>query len=131
MDEINFLSFDDLLEIHSRQLALYGGGEGFIDRNVVESALAQPQASMFGRYLHEDVAVMAAAYLFHFAAAQGFVDGNKRTAAGCATIFLARNGYDLDCTADELYELTMNVANNRMRKEEAGEWIRERVVPET
>src|SRR4051812_41929036 len=61
-----------------------------------ESATAQPQATMFGEYRHADIAEMAAAYLSHFAAAQGFVDGNKRTAAGAATVFLARNGYMLD-----------------------------------
>jgi len=128
VDEITFLTIDDVLEIHSRQLALYGGLEGFIDRNVVESATAQPQASMFGQYLHEDLAEMAAAYLFHFAAAQGFADGNKRTAAACATVFLGRNGYELGCTDDELYELTMAVANGRMTKEEAGDWIRDRLI---
>jgi death-on-curing protein len=93
MDDIEFLSFEDLMGIHSDQLARYGGSDGFIDRNVVESALAQPQASMFGDYLHTDLAEMAAAYVFHFAASQGFVDGNKRTAAVCAGVFVARNGY--------------------------------------
>lgn len=74
---IEFLSFDDLMEIHSDQLARYGGSEGFVDRNVVESALAQPQASMFGAYLHVDVAEMAAAYLFHFAASQALLTGTS------------------------------------------------------
>lgn len=129
MEEINFLSIDDILEIHRRQLDLYGGLDGFNDRNVVESAAAQARASMFGQYLHEDLAEMAAAYLFHFAASQGFTDGNKRTAAACATVFLGRNGYELDCTDDELYELTMAVANNAMGKAEAGDWIRDRLVP--
>ena len=82
MNGITFLTFDEVLQIHRRHLDVYGGRDGFIDRSIVESATAQPQASMFGQYLHEDIAHMAAAYLFHFAAAQGFVDGNKSTAAG-------------------------------------------------
>ena len=128
-DDIAFLTLDDVLEIHADQLARYGGRDGFIDRNVVASAVAQPQAGMFGQYLHEDLAEMAAGYLFHFAAAQGFVDGNKRTAAACATVFLARNGYELDCTDDELYELTLAVATHQLTKEGAGDWIRERLTP--
>ena len=72
---------------------------------------------------------MTAAYLFHFAAAQGFVDGNKRTGAVCATTFLALNGYDLDCTDDELYDVTMEVANHRLEKGPLGDWIRERIAP--
>lgn len=130
MDQIEFLSFEDLEQIHSDQLDRYGGSEGYIDQNVVKSALAQPQASMFGAYLHTDIAEMAAAYLFHFAASQGFIDGNKRTAAVCAGVFLARNGYRLGCTDEDLYELTIAIANNRMHKPEIGEWIRQRLVPQ-
>jgi prophage maintenance system killer protein len=44
-----------------------------------------------------NIPMMAAAYLFHFAASQGFIDGNKRTGAATATEFLARNGYMLSC----------------------------------
>jgi death-on-curing protein len=131
VDEITFLTIDDLLELHSDQLARYGGMDGILDRNVVESALAQPQATMFGEFLHTDIAEMAAPYLFHFAAAQGFVDGNKRTAAVAAAVFLARNGYRLNCADDELYDVTIAVANNTLQKPSIGDWIRERIVPQT
>ncbi len=130
MDEITFLTLDDVLELHSDQLARYGGNEGFIDRNVVESALAQPLARMFGEYLHTDLPEMAAAYLFHFAASQGFADGNKRTAAVCAGVFLARNGYRLGCTDEELYEVTIQVANKRMLKPQIRDWIASRLLPQ-
>lgn len=129
MDAIHFLSLEDVLGLHSRQLARYGGRDGILDANVVESALAQPQATMFGEYLHEDMADMAAAYLFHFAAAQGFIDGNKRTGAVCSTVFLERNGYELDCTDDDLYEVTMLVANHRLEKPALAAWIRQRLAP--
>ena len=80
-------------------------------------------------WLHTDITEMAAAYLFHFAAAQGFSDGNKRTGAACATEFPVRNGYDLDCGSNELYELTMHVANHTMSKDEIADWIATRLVP--
>lgn len=130
MSEIEFLTLDDLLFIHSDQLARYGGSDGFIDRGVVESALAQPQASMFGEFLHRDIAEMAGAYLFHFAASQGFMDGNKRTAAVTAVVFLSRNGYRLNCSDDELYDLAMRVANKQMEKPAIADWIRERLIPQ-
>ena len=129
MDEIRFLTLEEVLGLHSRQLARYGGRDGILDRNVVESALAQPQAAMFGAYLHEDVAAMAAAYLYHSAAAQGFVDGNKRTGTVCAATFLALNGYDLDCTEDELYDVAMEVANHRLEKAPLADWIRDHLIP--
>jgi len=72
---------------------------------------------------------MAAAYLFGFAASQGFTDGNKRTGAACATEFLARNGYQLGCPWEELYEVTMQVANHNTTKEQVADWIAERLTP--
>ena len=129
MDEIDFLSFDDVVAIHAEQLALHGGRDGFIDEGVVRSAIAQPQASMFGDYLHQGLPEMAAAYLFHLAASQGFVDGNKRTAVVAALEFLARNGYDLDCSDLDVYDVTMRIANHQMTKDELGDWFRERMVP--
>lgn len=129
MERIEFLSFEDVVAIHIEQLGLHGGRDGFIDETVVRSAIAQPQASMFGNYLHEDLAEMAAAYLFHLAASQGFVDGNKRTALIAAIEFLGRNGYLLDCSNQEVYDTTIRVANRVMTKPEVADWIRERTLP--
>jgi death-on-curing protein len=129
VDPIEFLTFEDVTALHAEQLALYGGREGFVDENVVRSAVAMPQATMFGNYLHEDIAEMAAAYLFHFAAAQGFSDGNKRTALASSVEFLARNGYMLNCAEIDVYEMTMRVANHELDKPGIAERIRERLAP--
>jgi death-on-curing protein len=129
MEEIIFLSLDDVLQIHADQLAKFGGTEGFVDRGQVESAISQPAARMFGEYLQGDICGMAGAYLFFLAASQGFADGNKRTAANCAHAFLQINGFDLECSPEELYDLTMNVANRLSDKADIAEWIRERLVP--
>lgn len=96
MDDIDFLTFDDVIAIHADQLAHYGGSDGVLDENVVRSATEMSSMRAFGQYLHEDIAAMAAAYLYHFAAAQGFVDGNKRAGLATCHAFLARNGYWLD-----------------------------------
>src|SRR5688572_26984094 len=112
MDEIDFLSLEDVLDIHARVLAKYGGGDGIIDPNVIASAVAQPSLTMFGRYLHEDITHMAAAYLWHLASQQGFRDGNKRTAAVATVEFLSRNGYRLTATDWELYLTTQSVSQD-------------------
>jgi death on curing protein len=129
VDEVTFLTFDEVLALHTDQLSRYGGRDGILDPNVVKSAIAQARVTMFGQYLHSDIAEMAAAYLCHFAAAQGFVDGNKRTGAVCALVFLERNGYTVDCTEDEFYDVTMGVANHLIDKLSLGNWIRERLLP--
>lgn len=131
MDVIQFLTYEDVLVIHDRQLATYGGAAGIVDEGVVRAALAAPSHTFDGQYLHEDLAAMAAAYLFSFAASQGFADGNKRTAIACAYRFVAVNGYDLDCTWEDVYDVTMRVANRLLDKAGAAEWVRERIVPAT
>ena len=124
--EYDFLTWEDIRAIHEQQLALHGGLEGVLDQGVVESCLAQAQwALQYGG----DVADMAAAYLYHFAVNQGFVDGNKRTAVVAAVEFLGRNGYMLDRGDLEMYDLTMQIANKQTDKEAVGNWFRQSLQP--
>jgi death-on-curing protein len=51
----DFLTLEDVLDIHPLQLARFGGGEGVRERGLLESALAQPQATFGGEYVHADV----------------------------------------------------------------------------
>ncbi|WP_397332546.1 type II toxin-antitoxin system death-on-curing family toxin [Nostoc sp. FACHB-280] len=47
-----------------------------------------------------------------------FVDGNKRTAFDVMVTFLNINDYELNMSPEQAYELTMQVAENIMSKEE-------------
>jgi death-on-curing protein len=86
------------------------------DRGLLESAVAQPQASFGGQFAHEGLFAMAAAYLFHIVSNHPFVDGNKRAGMLTAVVFLDVNGISIDHPSDKLYELTMNVAESRINK---------------
>jgi death-on-curing protein len=72
---------------------LYGGSQGLRDERVLDSAVATPAATYDGEFLHEDIFHMAAAYAFHIAENQPFVDGNKRTGLNAALVFLDINGW--------------------------------------
>lgn len=61
--EIEFLTVEVVLALHQRQLDRFGGGAGLRDLGLLESAVAQPQASFGGTYAHEGLFAMAAAYL--------------------------------------------------------------------
>ncbi len=111
-----FLDVDDVLEIHATQLETYGGSAGLRDRGLLESALAQPQASFGGQLVHDGLFAMAAAYLFHIVSNHPFVDGNKRTGMLAAIVFLDVNGIAIDHPSQDLYELTMGVAEGRIEK---------------
>jgi len=88
MSDPEFLDLEDALAIHREQLARFGGGAGIRDAGLLDSALATPRATFGGSYVHGDVFSMAAAYAFHVAENQPFVDGNKRTGLLCAVVFL-------------------------------------------
>lgn len=111
-----FLTLEEVLEIHAVQLERYGGGAGVRDEGLLDSALAQPAATFDGQLVHEDLFAMAAAYLFHIVRNHPFVDGNKRTGLLAALVFLDLNGIAVEHGSEALYELTMAVAEGRMDK---------------
>src|SRR5712692_9199318 len=87
-----FLSLDEVLQIHQRQIETYGGSSGIRDVAGLESAIVTPQATFGGEFLHGSVPAMAAAYLFHICQNHPFIDGNKRGGANAAITFLLMNG---------------------------------------
>lgn len=114
--EVLFLPVEVVLALHRRQLDRYGGSPGLRDRGLLESAVAQPQASFGGVYAHEGLVAMAAAYLFHIVSNHAFVDGNKRAGLLAAQVFLHLNGVVLLHESEAFYELTMGVAEGRIVK---------------
>jgi len=125
--KIDFLTLDDLLDLHALQIEKYGGAEGVRDLGLLESAIAQPQATFDGEYVHDELFLMAAAYLFHIARNHPFMDGNKRTGLMAALVFLDLNGIVLDRSSDELYTFTMAVAEGRMSKQRIAKKLRQLV----
>jgi hypothetical protein len=48
-----FLSVDDVLELHWLQIESFGVSRGIQGRGLMESAVVQPKASFGGSFLHE------------------------------------------------------------------------------
>ena len=112
------LSLDEVLELHADQISSFGGTDGVRDEGLLESALAQPQATFGGQFLHRTISEQAAAYLYHIAMNHPFIDGNKRTAFAVTDTFLRLNGCALNLKDDRAYDLVMRVARGTMTKEE-------------
>ena len=115
---LEFLTLEDVLELHRLQLERFGGSAGLRDQGLLESAIAQPQAAFGGEYLHPEIFEMAAAYVFHVVKNHPFVDGNKRAGLLSALVFLDINGIVIDRGTPELYDLTIAVAEGRLEKPE-------------
>jgi death-on-curing protein len=111
-----FLSVEDVVELHADQLRLFGGSDGVRDPGALESAVATPQATFGGEFLHEGLFEMAAAYAFHIAENQPFLDGNKRTALNAAIVFLDINGWRVLDPDMALYDAMIALSNRSLDK---------------
>ena len=116
MSDPVFLEVEDVRLIHEEQLAAYGGAAGIRDTGLLESPVAMPRASAGGELAHEDLFAMAAAYAFHIAQNQPFVDGNKRTGLLAALVFLELNGVAIRDPDGRLYDAMIAIAERRMDK---------------
>jgi len=123
-----FLTVDQVLAVHRRVVAEFGGDAGVRDMALLESAVAMPAATFGGAYLHDGLPTMAAAYLFHLCKGHPFVDGNKRTALATAEVFLRVNGLRLRVKDEPVYRLTVGVAEGRVGKEQVVEFFRQHSV---
>lgn len=119
-----FLTLNDVLQFHADQVEQFGGGAGNLDLRKLEAALAQPAMTFEGRFLHEDLAAMAAAYLYHIVQNHPFVDGNKRTGANAAIVFLELNGCPLEFPLDETEALVVAVASGKATKDDVARFFR-------
>ena len=116
MNDPEFLDIDEVLLLHELQLARFGGGQGLRDRGALESAVSQPHATFGGEFVHRELFEMAAAYAFHIAQNQPFVDGNKRAGLLACLVFLDLNGVVIADPTERLYEAMLAIADRRLDK---------------
>lgn len=125
-----FLSVEDVLALHDDQLRLFGGSAGVRDRGALESAVATPQATFDDEFLHEDLFHMAAAYAFHIAENQPFVDGNKRTGLNAALVFLDVNGWVVEDPEMRLFDAMIALSSRALDKHGLALIFRELALPD-
>ena len=124
---IRFLNRANIVAIHADTLQQEGGLTGIRDIGLLDSAIAMPQQQWAGTVLHPGLAAKAAAYLYHITANHAFVDGNKRTGALAALVFLDVNGVAADHlpSQEEMERVTLEVASGTMGKAELTRWMRD------
>lgn len=94
-----YLTLDDVLELHRRQIALYSGAEGVRDLGLIESALLRPQTGYYADLIEEAAALWESLGMNH-----GFVDGNKRVAFECVDVFFGLNGFEIIADPDDVID---------------------------
>jgi len=104
----------EVLYLHDESLRRFGGSSGIGDLGMVESALGAAQNTYW--YGRGDLFEIAAAYAFHIAEAQAFLDGNKRAAASAAISFLKLNGVSFPGDDGSVYKAIMDIAKKQLDK---------------
>lgn len=106
-----YLRYDELLYVAERAI-----GEEILvrDHGLLESALARPPASAFGRDAYPTLVLKAAALTHSLARNHGLVDGNKRLSLSALIAFLGINGARLTWTNDEAYEIIVAIASGAL-----------------
>jgi death on curing protein len=123
MSEIVWLDIEEIIDVHSEQLAMFGGPEGIRDRGMLESALARPINQW--HYGQTDLASLAAAYAFGLARNHPFVDGNKRIAFQAMMVFLRTNGVRFAPDPAHATSIILSLAAGEVSEESLARWIRD------
>ena len=104
---IEYLDLDDLVKIARHAI---GEDVAIKDVGLLESALARPRASAFGRDAYPDLHLKAAALFQSLARNHALVDGNKRLAWTACRTFLAINGQWISAAENERFDLVVRVS---------------------
>ena len=123
MNEPVWLGIDLVLDIHSEQLALFGGPDGLRDRGLLESAPARPLNRH--AYGERDICALAASLTFGLARNHPFVDGNKRVAFAAMIVFLALNGLRFRAEPSHATASILALAAGEFEEAAFAQWLNE------
>ncbi len=123
MREPVWITEQEVLAIHDRQLTEHGGASGLRDRGLLGSALARPQ-HLFA-YGDPDTFDLAAAYTVGIVRNHPFVDGNKRTGFVVGILFLELHGYRFTAPEADATQAVLSLAADEMNKETFTAWLRD------
>jgi death-on-curing protein len=123
MIEPVWLDLAEVIDMHSEQLALFGGADGIRDQGLLDSALARPINRW--HYGESDLAALAAAYAFGLARNHPFVDGNKRAAFHALVVFLRLNDVAFKPDPAHATAMILSLAAGEISEESLARWIRD------
>jgi len=121
-EEPKWVTCDQVVAIHSRQLRRFGGAPGLRDEGMLLSALERPINKW--QYEQADLAARAAAYAFGLAKNHAFVDGNKRAAFLTMVVFLRKNNVRFAPDQAHATAIMISLAAGEVSEQSLARWIR-------
>ncbi|PPQ14866.1 death on curing protein [Bradyrhizobium shewense] len=123
LQEPLWITYEQAVAIHSRQLRRFGGAPGLRDEGMLRSVLDRP----INKWRYEQVPIdeLAAAYAFGLAKNHAFVDGNKRIAFMAMMVFLHKNGVAFTPDPAEATTIILSLAAGEVSEQSLVRWIRD------
>lgn len=121
--EPRWITYDQAIAIHSRQLRRFGGAAGLRDEGMLRSTLERPVNKW--RYEQAEIAELAAAYACGLAKNHAFVDGNKRIAFMSMMIFLEKNRVAFSPDPAQSTSIILSLTAGEVSEESLTRWIRD------
>jgi death on curing protein len=118
-----WVTYEQVIAIHSRQLRRFGGAPGLRDQAMLESALQRP----INKWQYEQATLpeLAASYAFGLAKNHAFIDGKKRIAFMVMAAFLRKNGVRFAPDQAQATAMIMALAAGEVSEESLARWIRD------
>jgi len=122
-----WVTYEQVIAIHSRQLRRFGGAPGLRDEGLLRSAIERPANKW--HYEQAELPEHAAAYAFglakNLAKNHAFVDGNKRIAFMTMMTFLRKNDVRFAPDPAHATAMIMALAAGEVSEESLTRWIRD------
>lgn len=123
MSEPRWITYDQAIAAHGRQLLRYGGPPGLRDEGALCSARERPVNKW--HYEEAELPELAAAYAYGLAKNHAFADGNKRIAFITMVAFLRKNGVDFRPDQAQSAAIIIALAAGEVSEESLARWIRD------
>ncbi|HSV23398.1 MAG TPA: type II toxin-antitoxin system death-on-curing family toxin [Xanthobacteraceae bacterium] len=121
--EPKWVTYDQVVAMHSRQLRRFGGAPGLRDDSMLRSAIEHPINKR--QYEKADLATLAAAYAYGLAKNHAFVDGNKRAAFMTMMVFLRINSVRFAPDQAHATAIMLSLAAGEVSEGSLARWIRD------
>ncbi len=122
-EEPAWVTYDQVIAMHSRQLRRFGGAPGLRDDGMLRSALERPTNKW--HYEQARLAELAASYAFGLAKNHAFVDGNKRIAFITMVAFLRKNGVRFSPDQARATTMMIALAAGEVSEGSLARWLRD------
>lgn len=122
------ISEEEILSLHEKLLARYGGSDGLRDQKALDSALNTPFQTFDGADLYPSVTEKAVRLGFGLVTDHPFIDGNKRIGAMAMLMLLRLNGIELSYTQEALTSIMLEVASASATCTDLLSWVQDHEI---